>query len=400
MVHTDIVVEKICWDIELFDPNATYSFDGWLEERKKYITCTETATVLGLHPYNSCADMILSKRGLLPPIVETEAMTWGKRLERVVAEAYIDRASDTAELMPILYSLPKNLLLKSAVHRHLAGTPDFFVICDRNIYGLEIKTARFEAGWAQPTREDGETFAWASRQDIPIQYYIQVQSYLAMMPSITRWDVAVLIGGQKMWVYHFKRDEAMIASIIEASGYIHSKYISDPTAALPPELMEKAKQGVTAMYPVSTAGKTLNMEKEPAFTEAAMGYSRLNILIKILEGAKATVRTTMLARLADAEKAVFEGGSVSYKSTKETTTVDTARAYELLLDYFKENQPSVYDFIVRFLEENKEKYTIRKPGSRRFLVTTPSITNEAPLEELYAGVQELAKSAVDNPVSE
>lgn len=393
----DIVYKLLLNDVAPFDPGSSPSEEQWLEDRKHHLTATDMAAVLGLSPWASCADILLQKRGLIPPAVENEPMYWGKKLEPVVAQSYLERDGG------ILVSLPRFLVLHSLATPFLAGTPDFFVIRPgdkHHVHGLEIKTARLEKGWA-PSDRFGETdITWNSREDIPIHYYIQVQSYLAMLPSIGRWDLCVLIGGNKLWVYRFKRDEGMIAAILEAGATVFQKYIENPSTVIPQDLMEKSKHGVSALYPVSTAGKTQDRGSDKDFVTAAIAYATVNNMVKVLEAAKSNIKGMLAARLADAEKAVFPDGSVSYKSTKAVVKVDLERRHTLLMDTLRRTNPGAAMSIQTFLDTHKNLYTAETPGTRRFLVTIPALSGEDSLQRLYGNIQEFTQSSLGAQVLE
>ena len=57
--------------------------EAWLSERRKHITGTDVAAILGLSRFKTPLRVWLEKKGEIEPD-ENEAMRWGKRLERVI----------------------------------------------------------------------------------------------------------------------------------------------------------------------------------------------------------------------------------------------------------------------------------------------------------------------------
>ena len=82
----------------------------WFLKRKQVVTATDVAAICGLSPYRSAFDVWMDKtREDIPPDAANDAMSWGNRLEPVIAAAYTEQygikvvgVQNTAELREML----------------------------------------------------------------------------------------------------------------------------------------------------------------------------------------------------------------------------------------------------------------------------------------------------------
>jgi putative phage-type endonuclease len=339
--------------------------DEWLASRKKYVTGTDFAAILGLSPYAKLADIALKKRGLAPETTMTEAMEWGVNLEETVADHYAKVTGCYA------VSIEAQYLLVSKEHPWLAGTPDRICVKGGNIWGLEVKTASRKDGWAESLLKNPYQ-TLNTREDVPLHYYIQIQAYMALLPSIKRWDLAVLIGGNDFRAYRFGRDEDMITTILEVGKMFYDDYVADQETPISEEVIATSEKACAMLYPTHVAGKIIDAHSDDHFRRVAAGYSALSKHIAKCEAVKSTVRGMLVSKLTDAESAVFDGGKVTYKNTKSTMKVDYEAKYNLLMSTLP-----VYidqDHLVPLkeymeCEGAQAQYTRTAPGARRLLVT-------------------------------
>jgi putative phage-type endonuclease len=152
----------------------------WLAARRRYITASEIAAVLGLSRYASPMGVWLDKLGLAEPTAELERMRWGKRLQRPIAAGFAD---DTGRhvLDPGPYTL-----LRSVRYPWLAATPDYFTARpDVPTPGvLDVKNA------SAYTKRD-----WLDEPPVP--YQLQVQGQL-LVTGLDWGTLVALIGGAEL----------------------------------------------------------------------------------------------------------------------------------------------------------------------------------------------------------
>jgi putative phage-type endonuclease len=178
--------------------DMTYSTrDEWLAARRSGIGGSDAAAVLGLSRWRSPLDVYLDKTGEGGDPEDTPAMYWGRRLERVILEAYVEQTGLAVDAPVGVYRM-----LRSTERPWQLYSPDGMA-SDRLI---EIKTARTSEGWGEPGSDE-----------VPDAYAIQVQHGMAVA-GLPRCDVAVLIGGSDFRIYTVERDAALIAHLIAAEA--------------------------------------------------------------------------------------------------------------------------------------------------------------------------------------
>jgi predicted phage-related endonuclease len=167
---------------------------AWHAARLKYIGASEVATVMGLSPYSSAAELFAEKKGLRPPRMNSALMDRGRWAESAVFQALADRR-------------PEWIVQRAKVHvidreRRLAATPDGFAqAADRDGIGLvqakSVSLSYFRDHWLLP-ESDGDLYG-----DVVIPPAYRVQTITERMLCCTDWAVlAVLITAEFDW--HFR----------------------------------------------------------------------------------------------------------------------------------------------------------------------------------------------------
>jgi len=85
--------------------NIKQGSQEWLELRKKKITATDCAVIMGLNPWQTPYGLWMQKMGLAPPNEENEAMREGRRLEPIALERFNWRIG--AEFVPAVIINPE-----------------------------------------------------------------------------------------------------------------------------------------------------------------------------------------------------------------------------------------------------------------------------------------------------
>jgi putative phage-type endonuclease len=213
--------------------------DNWLAERRTGIGASECAAVLGLDPYRGPVDVYNEKIGLAEPRQENEAMTWGKRLEQPIAEAFGEKHPEYR-----VVKLPECQIIRHPKLSFILCTPDRWLdptpgMGEQNGMGagLQIKTAgSFAAG------------AW--REDIPPEKYLcQCVHEMACHPARSLWFLALLVGGQAMREYPpIPRDSDLEREILRRLAEFWENNV---IARVPPPMDSTAASGrlLKALYP-------------------------------------------------------------------------------------------------------------------------------------------------------
>jgi putative phage-type endonuclease len=166
----------------------------WATARARRVGGSEIAAVIGISPHESRFSLWHRKRGEIGPIEETPEMTWGKRLEPVIADRY-------AALHPewVVRDCPAYV---HAERDYQTAAPDRLIYprprARRPVALLEVKTDRLSDGWGEPGTDE-----------VLPHYRAQCLWYLDTL-DLTEADVAVLIGGSEYREYlvRYDADEA------------------------------------------------------------------------------------------------------------------------------------------------------------------------------------------------
>jgi putative phage-type endonuclease len=162
-------------------------------ERANGIGGSDAAAVLGLSRWRTPLDVYLAKKKPAENrVAETEPMRWGTLLEPVVRQEFAEKTGRVITLPEGTIRHPK--------YPFMLAHPDG-VSTDGRLY--EGKTARSAEEWGE-----------SGSSQIPQEYCIQVQHYMAVM-GLPVADVAVLIAGNDFRTYEIPADPEMQALIIE-----------------------------------------------------------------------------------------------------------------------------------------------------------------------------------------
>ncbi|WP_213298044.1 YqaJ viral recombinase family protein [Paraburkholderia sacchari] len=307
------------------------SREDWLEVRKNGIGGSDAAAAVGLNPYMSPLELWLIKTGRdanLPrpdPQDTSEPIYWGTLLEPIVAASYTKQTGNKVRRVNAVLQHPTIPFMLANVDREVVGC--------RDVQLLECKTA-------------GEFGARLWRDGVPEYVQLQVQHQLAVTGRQAA-DVAVLICGQKLEVHRIARDDALIARLIELEAAFW-RFVETDT---PPDAdgSDSADRALRCLYPGT--GGTVDFTDDRRLSSAFADLVTVRADIEARQQVEAQLRQSISQAMGEADRAEFETGSVSYRRSKDGTSVDLKR---LLTD-----QPHL-----------ATQYATTKAGSRRFLVNT------------------------------
>jgi putative phage-type endonuclease len=181
--------------------------DAWLAERMNGIGSSEAAAAIGVNPYETALELYLAKLGLSDPVRETEAMRWGTRLEPVIAEAYSETTG---------YGfIAEQLFVRSPTHDFMTSTIDR-IRDDSRIVEFKCVGYRSAHLWGEPGSDE-----------IPPHYLVQCQHQL-ICTGTEELDLAALIGGNELRIYHICRDDDIAARIVEREAEFWQRVLRRP----------------------------------------------------------------------------------------------------------------------------------------------------------------------------
>jgi putative phage-type endonuclease len=181
----------------------------WLEARRKGVTASEIAVIMGLSPWSSPYALYHQKLGILPPQEDNAAMERGRVLEPYIARKF-------AELHPeFLVEGDGRSLFAHAKRAWQLATPDRFVcetewhdrcncgVGNTGYYGMHERDCGLEIGPTVAVAEfktasDMSEWGEPGTDEIPVHYRAQVlwqmdvmgvsRAYVAVL-DIPRWEV-------------------------------------------------------------------------------------------------------------------------------------------------------------------------------------------------------------------
>jgi predicted phage-related endonuclease len=159
-------------------------------------------------------------------------------------------------------------------------------------------------------------------------------------------DVAVLICGQKLEVHRIERDDELIARLIPLEAAFW-RYVETDTPP-PADGSESADRALRCLYPGS--GGTVDFTDDRRLSSVFADLVAVRVDIEQRETQEALLKQTIQQAMGEADRAMFETGSVSFKRSRDGASVDLKRR---LADH----------------PEFGAQYALTKPGSRRFLVS-------------------------------
>lgn len=306
------------------------SRDDWLTVRRQGIGSSDAAAAVGLSPYVSPLQLWMTKTGrdaLFPsidPNDETTPLYWGTLLEPIVAAHYTKRTGNRVRRVNAVLQHPEHPWMLANIDREVIGCPEVQI--------LECKTAGIHGSklW-----KDG----------VPEYVQLQVQHQLAVTGKQAA-DVAVLIGGQELQIHRLRRDEALIANLIVLEQRFWDMVLKE--IAPPADGSDSADQALRCLYPQDT-GATVDFSQDLGMSAVFSDLLAVRQQLDTQTQREAQLKQRIQERMGEHAKAVFETGSVTWKRSKDSVSLDVAR---LLTEH----------------PQYQEQYAVTKPGSRRFLV--------------------------------
>lgn len=125
---------------------AIESHDGWLNDRKQFVTASAAGSLLGIHPYVTAYGLYLAKKGLISDDMEdTPVLRRGRLLEPVAVQMLReDKPGWTVEEYPVGYFYYDN-------ETRIGATPDVFVTDENGRRGVvqvkSVEASIFRRDW-------------------------------------------------------------------------------------------------------------------------------------------------------------------------------------------------------------------------------------------------------------
>jgi putative phage-type endonuclease len=307
------------------------SREEWLHARKSGIGSSDAAAAVGLNPYKSKLELWMEKTGRdtnLPkpdPNDDTSPMYWGTLLEMFVAAHYTKKTGNKVRRINAVLQHPEYAWMLANLDREVTGSAEVQI--------LECKTA-------------GMNGAKLWRDGVPEYVQLQVLHQLAVTGKQAA-DVAVLICGNEFRTYRIERDDVLIARLIQLEAEFWQYVETD--MAPPADGSDSAATALQALYP-QDCGQVLNLSEDTGMSFIFADLVSVRASIASQSALESKLKQSIQQRMGDSSKAVFEGGEVTWRRSKDGVMLDAIR---LIGD-----QPDLM-----------QSYSMIRPGSRRFLIS-------------------------------
>lgn len=183
------------------------------------------------------------------------------------------------------------------------------------------------------------------RNGVPEYVQLQVLHQLAVTGKAAA-DVAVLVCGQELRVHRIRRDDSMIDQLIQ----LEREFWRMVTERVAPTAdgSESAERALQRLYPADS-GESLMLARDPYMEQVFQQLLDARAELEREEQRANALKQAIQQRMGLATKAVFSGGSVTWKRTRDSSRFDA--------DRFAESHPDLH-----------RQYLASKPGSRRFVI--------------------------------
>jgi putative phage-type endonuclease len=176
----------------------------WLAARRRGVTASEIAVIMGLSPYSSPFALYYQKTGELPPPDDNMAMALGRHLEDFVCRQF-------ADLHPEFHVTGDGRTLYAHPDRPWQmATPDQLVDCCEHgqrtgppLAVLEAKTSASYDGWG----DDGT-------DEIPVHYRCQVLWQMDVLGVQTGYVACLFLHSRQLRVYELTLDARAASDLV------------------------------------------------------------------------------------------------------------------------------------------------------------------------------------------
>ena len=303
------------------------SHEEWLELRKGFIGGSDAGAVMGMNPYSSPFAVWAEKTGKVEGFAGNLTTQVGAYLEDLVAQLF---TQDTGKKVR-----RKNRMLVNDEYPWACADVDRMVVEEKAL--LEIKTTNSFP--AMRKIRGGE---------YPEMWYCQMVHYLAVT-GLEKAYLAVLVNCRDLRIFELDRDKDEIAALMDAERAFWEKVTQD----IPPEAdgSEATTEALGVMFPEDN-GETLIFFDAHNLLEAR---SHLLIQKKCLETEIDRINNEIKAKMEEAERAVCDRWTVTWKSQSKKTFDRKALEKDYpgidLDKYYKTSTPRVF----RVTEKKEDK---------------------------------------------
>jgi putative phage-type endonuclease len=233
--------------------------DEWLAARRSGIGASEASGILGVSRWTDPYGVWAQKLGLVPDVVDNEAMYWGRAIEPLLRTRFVE---DTG--IPV----KRSGLLRSREHSFMLYTPDG-ITADGGLFEAKTSTGRLAEEW-----EDDE---------VPDHANVQVHQGM-IVTGRSHAYIAGLLDGRNWMVRRVERDEDLCRVIIAEEERFWVENVLGETA---PPVTALSLDTIKARYGVASANPLVLRTEDPAQAREAI---EIRSVLERRKAAKAAVK--------------------------------------------------------------------------------------------------------------
>ena len=308
------------------------SHDKWLEVRKQGIGSSDAAAACGIHPYLSMLELWMIKTGRMESNLDESIegyspLYWGNTLEPMVAKYYQEHTGNKVRRVNAILQHPD-----PEQHFMLANL-DYAITGSDEVQILECKTA-------------GEHGAKLWKHGVPLYVTCQVQHQLAVTGKQAA-HICVLLCGHEAKIYKVKRDERLIASIMEHER-LFWQYVETDTPPTP-DHSESAARALKQLYPKPEPTSKIDFSEDAGANKLFTKLLSHRDSMSELQEQHDQIKHQLQSLIKDNEVAVFDQGTISWKRSKDSVSLDSkavTKAHTELMDKFSKTRQGSRRFVI------------------------------------------------------
>lgn len=316
-----------------------------LSEKQKALRATglgasEIPIVLGLSPFQAPAELAAVKRGELPPFQGNEFTHWGTRLERTIADEWLEQHRAKGEDVSI-FTPPT---LRHRTSEVVMATLDRVVVPEgrraRDTWRAALEAKNVSA---YRREEFGE-----GEDAIPEAFIVQVQTQLEVS-ELPEGFLATLIGGNQFREYRLERDPELGGNLVQFAEKWWADHIVQGLP-VPVDGSRAAADFLRRRYPQEHGPM---LDPSPEFEAMVAQVRAAKDALRAAEEAEAAAGNALRAAIGEAAGIA---GLVTWKANKPSAKVEWEGVCRNLAVHFGMPRAE-FDALVA-------SQTVTKPGAR------------------------------------
>lgn len=302
----------------------------WLALRRKYVTSTDVAAILGIHPYRSQMEVWLDKTGRSEPKPASISMMKGTTLEPLIRKLWTEK-----------HHLK---IFKPELDQSFVFSNSDFPLWLASIDGQVQQNATLELFEAKHTDNrkwksfDGIWSDWGEEgsEDIPDQHAAQVLVGMACS-GLQAWNLGAIITNE-FRTYRGGRDDLLISSLYEMSAKWWNDFVKQDR--IPPADGSKSTDRALAQMFPRNAGTDL-VPANAAQTALVKQLRAARVVTKMAEADEAQVIQNLKKEIGDRAGLQGVDWKIYWKLTEPKPKPDFERIADHLISQYSVPEPEV-----------------------------------------------------------